>query len=331
MELLDSAPAVRNYPRPLPLPTPDPTTLADTTKEELEIIMKSEIKRFESFDESWPHTQNLPPRRMAAAGLYYKGEGDRVTCAFCRGWLQDWDGNDDPMDEHQKHHSHCRFVLGDEDCGNIPLAPPSPGSDPMDVTRGRRRLYDSYPNCKPVPGGKPAFPTLADSAARLTTFARWPDHTHKQADDLVAAGFYYSLVRDKVRCFYCAVELEQWNMNDIPWLEHARWSPNCEFLIQRRGRFYVDQVEGKQNVKDFIADLRHVAQQKRHSKTFIDEALRNHGVPFDTPQAMRSAVDALDIQDYVLPAIQADDNHNAELLGDGRIYCKFNIISLAES
>lgn len=50
------------------------------------------------------------PARMADAGLFYSGHGDRVVCFFCDGNLFDWEPNDIPLVEHVKHLPNCAFA-----------------------------------------------------------------------------------------------------------------------------------------------------------------------------------------------------------------------------
>lgn len=50
-------------------------------------------------------------------------------------------------------------------------------------------------------------------------------------------------VEDQVRCFHCDGGLKHWEPQDEPWSEHARWFPNCPFLLLVKGQEYVNQVQ----------------------------------------------------------------------------------------
>ncbi len=101
---------------------------------------------------------------------------------------------------------------------------------------------------------------------RLKTFENWPiDYINPK--DLAAAGFYYdpldieklepptpqmqycieflltflllrlgpfqinqTSVSDNVQCFSCGVQINKWERDDIPFVEHKRWSPSCCFV-----------------------------------------------------------------------------------------------------
>lgn len=51
------------------------------------------------------------------------------------------------------------------------------------------------------------------------------------------AGFIYigDGSNDDVSCFYCRQGLRSWEPNDEPWIEHARWSPDCGYLRLVKG------------------------------------------------------------------------------------------------
>ncbi|RXG68825.1 Baculoviral IAP repeat-containing protein 2 [Armadillidium vulgare] len=47
---------------------------------------------------------------------------------------------------------------------------------------------------------------------------------------------------DHVRCFHCGKGLRNWEPDDDPWVEHARWFPDCHFVLLKKGVEYVDKV-----------------------------------------------------------------------------------------
>ncbi|XP_046545354.1 baculoviral IAP repeat-containing protein 2-like [Haliotis rubra] len=66
--------------------------------------------RLDSFT-SWP-TAYVPqsPESLVAAGFYYIGSADRVTCFQCGITLRDWDVGHDPMTEHREYSPNCEFI-----------------------------------------------------------------------------------------------------------------------------------------------------------------------------------------------------------------------------
>lgn len=65
--------------------------------------------------------------------------------------------------------------------------------------------------------------------ARLESFRNWPIRWI-DAEKFVAAGFYYTGIRDAVKCFVCNIEISEWQYNDDPMSEHQRWSSRCDFV-----------------------------------------------------------------------------------------------------
>lgn len=80
----------------------------------------------------------------------------------------------------------------------------------------------------------------ASLAKRMETFATYPDTFPVKACKLAEAGFRYQGVSDYVRCFYCGGGVKDWVANEDPWEEHVRWYPKCGFILQSKGRAYVD-------------------------------------------------------------------------------------------
>ncbi|XP_071104914.1 putative inhibitor of apoptosis [Haliotis cracherodii] len=66
--------------------------------------------RLDSFVD-WP-TRYVPktPEELAAAGFFYIGSADRVTCFQCGITLRDWEEEHDPVAEHQRYSEHCQFI-----------------------------------------------------------------------------------------------------------------------------------------------------------------------------------------------------------------------------
>ncbi|XP_060700383.1 baculoviral IAP repeat-containing protein 7-like [Hemiscyllium ocellatum] len=79
--------------------------------------------------------------------------------------------------------------------------------------------------------------------ARLRTFQNWPAGFPIQPQQLARAGFFYTGHRDNVKCFHCDGELRNWELGDDPWMEHAKWFPRCEYLLQVKGRDYVNRIQ----------------------------------------------------------------------------------------
>lgn len=44
---------------------------------------------------------------------------------------------------------------------------------------------------------------------------------------------------DSVVCFCCNLGLRSWTDDDDPWIEHARWSPRCTYVLLSKGTVFV--------------------------------------------------------------------------------------------
>ena len=65
---------------------------------------------------------------------------------------------------------------------------------------------------------------------RLNTYREWPKCMRPTGGELAPAGFYYTGIGDRVKCFSCNICIKDWEPFDQPWGEHARLSPNCSYL-----------------------------------------------------------------------------------------------------
>lgn len=48
---------------------------------------------------------------------------------------------------------------------------------------------------------------------------------------------------DLVRCFQCGVGLRNWDPEDEPWVEHARWMPLCPFVVANNSMEFIERVK----------------------------------------------------------------------------------------
>lgn len=92
---------------------------------------------------------------------------------------------------------------------------------------------------------KPYHSDFSTEQSRLDSFREWPTHLKQQPDDLVKAGFYYYGIRDMVKCFFCNGGLSDWDPNDVPIEEHARWYPKCSYLRQLMGISFLEEMREK--------------------------------------------------------------------------------------
>ena len=83
-------------------------------------LLRYESNRLATFNH-WPKNHVVRAERLAKAGLFFSGVGDKATCRWCRGSMRNWASEDDPMVEHRRYFgTHCAFVKG-EASDNIPI------------------------------------------------------------------------------------------------------------------------------------------------------------------------------------------------------------------
>ncbi|XP_074530220.1 E3 ubiquitin-protein ligase XIAP [Halichoeres trimaculatus] len=85
----------------------------------------------ESFDErlgSFASSQHpVDHERLARAGFYSTGTGDKVLCFRCGGGLKSWQPEEDPWEQHAKYYPGCSFLLaekGQEFVNSVQLGDP---------------------------------------------------------------------------------------------------------------------------------------------------------------------------------------------------------------
>ncbi|XP_058044344.1 baculoviral IAP repeat-containing protein 5.1-like [Ahaetulla prasina] len=80
------------------------------------------------------------------------------------------------------------------------------------------------------------FREMYEYRNRLQTLTAWPfkDNCKCTPENMAKAGFIHhphAEEPDVAKCFFCLIELEGWESNHDPWLEHAKRSQDsCGFL-----------------------------------------------------------------------------------------------------
>ncbi|KAJ1079876.1 hypothetical protein NDU88_000108 [Pleurodeles waltl] len=202
--------------------------------------MVSEEARLRTF-QHWPSSAPVSPVDLARSGFFYLGPGDRVQCFSCRGVLKCWAAGENVMSEHQKFFPICPFVLGREVRNRPRVQPRGRRPDCMDgqiLGQLQRMATEDTPVLD-----NPAHPDMALEWTRLSSFRYWPLYAEGQPQQLARAGFFYVGHGDQVKCFYCDGGLRNWEEDDDPWTEHAKWFPRCEFLQHVLGQDYILSVQ----------------------------------------------------------------------------------------
>ncbi|MCJ7482384.1 MAG: hypothetical protein MUO31_05400 [Thermodesulfovibrionales bacterium] len=162
------------------------------------------------------HGEQIYPnyKHLAETGLYFLSSTSNVCCFFCRVVLHQ---NGCHLQNHIKESPYCP-LLKRRVTSNKPLS-------------GKRIDEILPPLSIDVCGiGKHVPSKLSTFDQRIASFKGWPVVIKQTPTRLAKAGLYYSGVGDVVKCFHCSVEISNWEPADNPWIEHHKFSSNCEYL-----------------------------------------------------------------------------------------------------
>ncbi|GFN99272.1 baculoviral iap repeat-containing protein 7-like [Plakobranchus ocellatus] len=287
------------------------TSLPSNTADQ-RLFRQSEEARLQTF-ESWAGVRGTSAAEFAQAGFVYIGPPDRVQCVVCQGILKNWNDNDSPIEEHRKHFPDCRFV----------------------------KEYFSRPSAA---RSGPRHPNFKSETVRRNSFTKWDMTRNPTPAELAHAGFFYAGHGDNVKCFHCDGGLRNWEPNDDPWREHARWFPKCGFVKACKGSAFigevlsscseyqsasVDETEPK-NVAQAVATQRSVDPRevtarmdsaivrtvlkmdvpRKLVKKAIKKRLSENGEDFTSAEALLEAVFSLD---FSTASVEGEDDEAGEL------------------
>ncbi|EMP35412.1 Baculoviral IAP repeat-containing protein 4 [Chelonia mydas] len=246
--------------------------------------MCSEEARLKSFH-NWPAYAPLTPKELASAGLYYSGVDDQVECFCCGGKLKNWEPFDRAWSEHKRHFPRCFFVLG-HDVGNVGSVLNE--SNFAEVVRSGLNDADH-----------PRTPSMAEYEARIKTFVTWRYSVVKE--QLAEAGFYSIGNGDHVLCFHCGGGLQEWQQNEDPWEQHAKWFPGCKYLLQEKGQEFVNSVQLTPLPRDstvnddllqnqLVQDAMRMGFSLSEIKNIMEKKLRTYGENYTSVEVLVSDI-----------------------------------------
>ena len=183
--------------------------------------------------------------------------------------------------------------------------------------------------------GGPLHPQYATLEARLRTFREWPPALRQKPNDLAEAGFYYIGLSDQVKCFYCDGGLRNWQSEDEPWKEHARWFQKCVFVRLVKGDEYIAEClkerppeggeelsQGPRSVSEdevrlamsqaIVKQVLSMGIDASRVKMAIKKRLENSGNAFDTTESLISAA-------FSVQRNQERRSHNENLNPSGAV------------
>ncbi|KAJ8014966.1 hypothetical protein DPEC_G00021250 [Dallia pectoralis] len=228
-KLFKGHPAQPSRPLVLVLLMSDPRRNSDLESDHAVDWSSIDMRR-DSFRDT-PLAQQVSVDRMARAGFYFTGPADQVRCFSCHKTVENWCGEDAPVERHAEVSPNCKFLS----CTHRPrvnyvqCAPlinePSYNEEAEDMEFRLRtgEVVDetSYP----------IAPHMASEDARFNTFGFWPTTSPVQPRDLAQAGLFYMGESDRVKCFCCGGMLGGWVTGDTAWSEHNKHFPFCFFIL----------------------------------------------------------------------------------------------------
>ncbi|ERL95189.1 hypothetical protein D910_12457 [Dendroctonus ponderosae] len=203
---------------------------------------RNEEVRLSSFV-NWPKPDIVTPEDLARAGFYSLRTSDNTKCAFCHGVVRAWEPNDIPDVEHKRHFPMCPFVTSiinpRLESSRTPGHRPEQEATFKNVNLIGDTVTGSLNELGVQKHNGPKRADFGTIESRLRSFASWSPHLIQTPDVLAQAGFYYEGLGDQVRCFHCDGGLRNWDPDDDPWTEHARWFPRCSFVNLVKGQEFV--------------------------------------------------------------------------------------------
>ena len=205
--------------------------------------MSHELLRLSSLS-TFPRTIDVSMIRLARAGFYYTGQSSETKCFSCGITYTDWTSGDDPMTVHRRLSPSCDIVRHNRQ--NI-----SSTKDNQEMERAPTQTSNQYQHSNgyatlEINFEKPKYPNYAQLQVRISSYQGWPTGLDQTPRNMAMAGFLFDGYQDFTRCFFCGGVLHSWEPGEEPWIEHARWFPQCAFVKQNKGEAYIQEVLKKQ-------------------------------------------------------------------------------------
>ncbi|ESO97011.1 hypothetical protein LOTGIDRAFT_115434, partial [Lottia gigantea] len=76
----------------------------------------------------------------------------------------------------------------------------------------------------------------------LGSFKYWPKQYRPTKTQLAEAGFFHTVVANKVICFCCGVAILDWEPTADSWQQHALVSSQCHFILHEKGPEFIREM-----------------------------------------------------------------------------------------
>jgi len=191
------------------------------------IMKTTELSRMASFASLNNIKSEISQIHLARRGFFVTdAESGEITCCGCDSRYVNWsDGSYNPISKHDEQNPSCPAIQ-------------LIASSEQDRSETRELINTSKPseliNSRTPPvNDQPATPKYCEYntlSARINSFRNGVVAVGQSAEKLAEAGFFYVGPRDKVMCFQCGGNLCEWEIDDDPYEEHAKWYGKCDFV-----------------------------------------------------------------------------------------------------
>ncbi|XP_071959858.1 baculoviral IAP repeat-containing protein 8-like [Antedon mediterranea] len=232
----------------------------------------SHMVRLSTF-KNWPFGHIVSACTLAKSGFYYRSCCDVVECFSCNGLLERWKRGVNVDEKHRKHFPLCKFMLSTA----ATVATPTTTTT---TTNNRQRAMH------------PQYALL--NVRKMTFTTVWAtDHT---PNGIAEAGFF-AINRDQAMCFHCGGGLKDWQLDDNPWIEHAKWFPFCNWLRIENGFPFIETalISSKSPFdiamrSEIVVKVLEMGFDMQHVSTTVNDHVKRTGGNFTSTLELLNAV-----------------------------------------
>jgi hypothetical protein len=204
-------------------------------------VEENRLKTFDNWNISF-----IDKHQLARYGFYYYGPSDLVRCFFCHVEIGMWEEGDDVLTDHIKWSPRCSFIRSHSTTNNVPIDQSLLNESLSHLQREEENFeifgITSNNDANEITSKETKFPEFAIEARRIESYKDWPIGIKQKPQELSNAGFFYTGKGDKILCFKCGGGFKDWEENDDPWEEHAKWYPECKYLNLMKGIDYIQNI-----------------------------------------------------------------------------------------
>ncbi|KAB0388125.1 hypothetical protein FD755_003081 [Muntiacus reevesi] len=123
---------------------------------------------------------------------------------------------------------------------------------------------------------------------RMSTHSAFPTGVPVSERSLAHAGFYYTHVNNKVKCFCCGLMLDNWKQGDNPFEKHKQLYPSCSF------------IQNLVSVTNLESTSKNASSSMRNSFTYSLSATLEHSSSFSGSYSnlSRNSITSRAVEDF---------------------------------